>query len=130
MKRFSLTAVCLTLAFLTLASVVSAQVPATRGDRRPGPRPNQRPVTSPYLNLIGGRPSGNFAFEYYRRVRPEMEFRRNDTQFSQSLQTLQVEVDQQRATTEESIVPNIGPTGHQTYFMNYGRYYNAQTSQR
>lgn len=112
---------------LTLAAfvVVPAQAQAQRiGKGRPTVRGYRRPVTSPYLNLLNSQlqQSGNsFAFEYFRRVRPELELRQANEALSRSIQNLDRRVNEQQQQLQGA---GLGPTGHQTYFFNYSGYYN------
>jgi hypothetical protein len=87
-----------------------------RGDRRPNLRGPNRPVTSPYLNLIGNQ---GFAFQYFRRTVPEVEFRNTDTVLEGSVTQLrnELQLDQQALSSA------LRETGHKTSFMQYSRYY-------
>lgn len=89
---------------------------------RPHVRPSQRPAISPYLNLLGTSPgSGTFAFQYFQRVRPELEFRRANSQFQRSLQGLEQRLEQ--PALQQAPQSGLGPTGHPAAFFNYGGYY-------
>jgi hypothetical protein len=108
-KRFLLTgAAVLGLLILTMASPVRAQV------YNPGAL-YQRPVVSPYINLLRG--GGTPAINYYGIVRPEFEVYR-------SIRGLQQEAaaEQQAITSQEAY--GVQPvTGHVTYFRNYSHYF-------
>ena len=100
------------------AEFAAAQRPSR--NERPAVKAFQRPTTSPYLNLLGGG-RGSFEFEYFRRVRPELEFRRTGAQLTQSVRNLQRQLDQRRGQESRS---GLGTTGHRTSFLNYSGYYN------
>ena len=73
------------------------------------------PTTSPFLNL--NRPGSSSAVNYYNLVRPEFEFR-ND------FQSLQRQVNQNRALVGEAIADaGLPTTGHTTSFLNYSHFY-------
>ena len=82
--------------------------------------PGRRPVTSPYLNLLAGN-GRSFAFNYFRRVQPEVEFRQADALTSRSLQNLRREVRQVRRRDEQLL--RLGPTGHGAAFMDLSSYF-------
>ncbi|MGH7929207.1 MAG: hypothetical protein ACREQV_15575 [Candidatus Binatia bacterium] len=100
-----------------------AQRPSIAGQRR-AVLPYQRPVTSPYLNLLD--PSrGSFELRYFRDVRPELEFRSANALQFQSLDRLEERVERQDERIGE-IRRTIGPTGHSTSFLSFGNYFNVQ----
>lgn len=106
---------------LMAANIAMAQAPGIprSGGYRPGFRSS---TTSPYLNLLRGNRNGNsFAFNYFQRVRPEQEFRRNAQNFNQSLSTLQQRVSsQERRVMDET---GLTTTGHTAVFQNLGGYF-------
>lgn len=108
------------LALLTLAAQpASAQRP--RGNQFGAPSIG-RPTTSPYLNLLRrGGDSGNMALDYHRLVRPEQQLRRSAAAQEQQIGQLQRDVD--RALQPDGTTSRAAPSGHQTTFMNLGRYY-------
>lgn len=96
---------------------------ASRYLNRFGTRQN-RPTTSPYLNLLGAGRTGGTAFNYYQRVRPEQEFRRNNANFRRSLGNVQQEL---RSFKRQLQSPRSGlsSTGHRTSFLNFGSYFGS-----
>lgn len=121
----------LTAAFLLAVSgfgTASAQVGSPIGP--PTLTPSRRPTTSPYLNLAPDANVNNPAFQYFRRVRPENEFRRANALQSGELRSLQQQVEAQRQLLQ-SPESALGPTGHRTSFMSYGGYFpGARTAGR
>ncbi len=108
-------------AFAVTAADVHAQAP-TFG--RSG-----RPTVSPYLNLYS---SGSLETDYYQRVRPQQEFRRDAQQLSSSLNRLQAEFDASVTTpydrlTQQGMRQRMRTTGHRTVFMDYFGYHNTRT---
>jgi hypothetical protein len=94
-----------------------------------------RPTTSPYLGLARG---GNQALNYHRSIRPELEFRNQDSRFGSLLSRqdrahmrelrrlsfvermiLQNSPDRLR----EHKLPVLPETGHTAGFMNYSQYF-------
>lgn len=96
---------------LATSATVEAQ---TRRGLRPQSR---RPVTSPYLNLLDR--NRGIGSNYYRRVRPELEFRQNDARLSRSLNALR----RQQLATQVQIRSQLSGTGHRTSFLNLGGYF-------
>jgi hypothetical protein len=82
---FRLWALSTLFGLLALVEVAGAQAYRPPVAARP-PRPSRPPV-SPYLDLL--RPGGP-TFNYYRRIRPELEWRRELQLQSQQLYQLQV----------------------------------------
>lgn len=99
---------------VSLTTVCYAQ-PRIPGGYRPS-----RPVTSPYLNLLRGN-GRSTAFNYFRSVRPELEFRRNAASFSRSINSLQ----QNAANQQQLLIQGGGlqGTGHAATFQNLGGYF-------
>lgn len=95
----------------------------SRYSSRFGTRQN-RPTTSPYLNLLGGGRGGRTAFNYYQRIRPEQEFRRNDAIFSLSLGNVQQELRSFKRQLQSSR-SGLSSTGHRTSFLNLGSYFGS-----
>lgn len=84
--------------------------------------PDKGPTTSPYLFLL--RPDGaGFAFNYFRRVRPEMEFRRADNRIRQSVEQLDRRITEQREAPPAA--SGLRPTGHGVSFQNLGSYFSS-----
>lgn len=97
----------------------------SRNSAQPG-----RPVTSPYLNLLTNDGNGNnFAFNYYRRVKPEMDLRRADGQLNGTLQQLRPEVDPSLRTGSH-FRRDLRATGHRAGFLTFGNYFPGRTTQR
>ena len=93
---------------------------------RRGTNPYLRPPTSPYLNLL--RRDIPFGFNYFRSVRPELEFRRANVQQFRSLQSIQRQVQEQERLLRQSPTSRLSPTGHQVNFLNLGGYFNTGPS--
>lgn len=107
------------LALLALAGVADAQ-PGPVGP--PSLTPSARPTTSPYLSLAPDADLRNPAFQYFRRVRPENEFRRAYTRQGGEIGDLESQLARQRQMLQ-SPESALGPTGHRTSFMNYQGYF-------
>lgn len=104
-------------------SVLAAADCAVAQNRGVGVPPRQyRSTTSPYLNLLDTRNSE--AFNYYRRYRPEREFRRADTDLELSVQNINRELMTPPQFPQERI-RTIGPTGHPTSFRTLSNYFPA-----
>jgi hypothetical protein len=109
MRRTLLRNAILLIAAVELAhSETMAQVP----NNRPSP-----PAVSPYLNLL--RRGGGPGFNYFTLVRPELEMRKTVRQMQLSLGDLRR---QQEILQQQETMP---ATGHPTYFMNTGWYFNV-----
>ncbi|HXG10885.1 MAG TPA: hypothetical protein VNK04_14090 [Gemmataceae bacterium] len=107
------------LALLTMARPAAAQ-PYPTYYPRPLVSPYQRPTLSPYLNLLRG---GNVAANYYLGVIPDIRQRALNAQYSSALLDLERRTERVEPTTDE-LLPPLPSTGHPTYFLNYGPYYN------
>jgi hypothetical protein len=119
MRNLFATACALAALLGWLSPPASAQAPMVRRSAA-ALRPAARPVTSPYLNLLD--PAGRgLAFNYYRRVRPELEFRRADERLSRSVHGLERQIpgEENRPTGQTG----LSPTGHAATFMNSGGYF-------
>jgi hypothetical protein len=79
------------------------------------------PTTSPYLNLLNGS-RRSFALNYYRRVRPEQEFRAADAQLERDLSSLRRNVDERAGAKPAAGLP---ATGHAASFLQFGGYYSS-----
>lgn len=127
MKRILLTTV---LALMTSLLMVESAVAQRRGRyTRPRLRAYQRPALNPYMDLLsnqrGSTGNRSFGFEYFRRVRPELQLRRQDAILQESVQRLNTELIQQRQQLQQRRAGSqMSGTGHTTYFMNYSGYYN------
>ncbi len=123
MYRTVLTAACGTVLFALTGSAV-AQLPRSGV----GTPPRQyRSTTSPYLNLLDTR-NGD-AFNYYRRVLPEREFRRANTRIENSIR----DINRQLLTPPEpprERVGSIGTTGHPTSFRSLSTYFPSSAAGR
>lgn len=114
MKNLCLTGLLALGALLVIESSAPAQAP-------PGFGRSNRPVTSPYLNLLRNR-NQSPALNYYRSYLPETEFRNFDRQASTSLYGLKQDLDRTRVLPQaETSV--LGTTGHPTSFGNTGNYF-------
>ena len=116
--------VTLGLVVVLLLSAFAQTSDAQRPRRRFGSRntlPNRRPFISPYVDLLNSDGAG-FTRNYFRRVRPELEFRRNDTRLGRSVQSLQRQVNTQRQQLQ-SRTSQLSPSGHTTSFLNLGSYF-------
>ena len=95
---------------------------------RPRVRPYERPTTSPYLNLLQNNGRG-VGFNYFRFVRPEVEFRQADSQFRRDQIDLQRQINQNRrdlqnqADAEQAAQSQLSPSGRAASFMTHQRYF-------
>lgn len=98
-----------------LAGPAAAQPPAPGG-----PGAYNRPVVSPYINIVGG--FGNAAANYFGIVRPQMQAR----QAILGLENSVIANRQAIANVEQGIAGgefNLPGTGHPTQFLNTGGYF-------
>jgi hypothetical protein len=101
---------------LALVSVLDDTASAQRR-RRPN-RFRDRPAVSPYLNLFRG--DTDPGFNYFRLVRPELEFRAfNERQLQTNFR-----IEGQLGAIEGALgqpapATTLGGTGHPTFFMNH-----------
>jgi hypothetical protein len=95
------------LSFFVSAAPLAAQVQGIGGN------PGNRPVVSPYINLLRAGSSGGV--NYYGLVRPEIEFRsgiqRNQQQISASQQSY------------SELTAGLSTTGHPTRYMTHWSYF-------
>jgi hypothetical protein len=82
--------------------------------------PVRRPTLSPYLNLLNR--NNGVGFNYYQRVRPEVEFRNADRQLSSDVNTLQSRLNDLKAQREE-LKQGLSTTGHVPRFMDLKGYF-------
>lgn len=113
MKRFLL---------VLLSGLVCGGYPATVYAQYPGPgNPyTQRPVVSPYVNLL--RKDASPGVLYQGVVRPQLDFykfREQQTAINQQVQAEAAQLTQ----------PQEGATGHTSYFQNYSHYYPSSAGQ-
>jgi hypothetical protein len=108
------------LALLSLAETASAQYPSMM-DRKPI-RADRRPAVSPYFELLNDDRS--LESSYFRRVRPELEFRRANENIYRSMGAMQQQMQQQGAMIS-GLGSGLGATGHSTMFMNTGGYFGT-----
>ncbi len=101
---------------LAFADVASAQMPASVGQAPQA----QRPVLSPYLNLLRG---GSPALNYYNLVRPQ-EY------YNSSINRLQQQQSRDQQTISALTDVSQLETGHPVQFMNYSRYFLNVGAQR
>jgi len=110
------------LVHLSLGVLAHAQLP-----RRPSPSSrfhvNSRPTISPYYDLIERSNNRSFGFQYFRRVRPEVEFRQAENRFQQNLNSLSKRVNESSTRSEPSM---LGTTGHAASFLTHGKYFNVR----
>lgn len=94
------------------------------------PRAATRPKISPYLDLtqqgFGNNGSnnninGDVTFQYFRRVRPDVEFRNAENKLRQNLKSLANNVKMSKTQSRTSL---LGTTGHAASFNTQGRYFN------
>jgi hypothetical protein len=83
---------------------------------KPAGTPSSRPAVSPYLDLTRG---GDTAFNYHRRVRPEMEWRAATAQDRQLI----VHLGQQQDEAKRRQISGLKGTGHAAQFMTYSHFY-------
>ena len=97
-----------------LCASVQAQARARAADR---------PKISPYLDLVnqGNNNNGGVGFQYFRRVRPDVEFRQAENKIRQNLKSLSKQVKESQTQSETSM---LGTTGHAASFNTQGRYFN------
>jgi hypothetical protein len=88
-----------------------------QGQTPAGTPPPRRSPVSPYIDLAGQR-GGNAAFQYYRRIQPELQMRSSIQNVQQQLNVTQSEV----AEIGSAVGPRRG-TGHSTQFMNLSGYF-------
>jgi hypothetical protein len=113
-------ALALGLLFSSAAGAARAQFPQFPAFS-PSVNPSQRPIISPYLNLInrGGDP----AINYYGLVRPQFNF-----QNAENLLQREVNVAQQTADlgAQQGIINrNLPPTGHRVGFQTQYRFFQT-----
>ena len=108
------------LMLLAFAEPALAQLP-NRGAAGQPPAQYRRPTTSPYLNLLDGNNSD--AFNYFRRVRPEVDFRRENIRLERSIQDLGRQLSAPLPETPRERIRSIGPTGHPTSFRSLSTYF-------
>ena len=121
MKNLFGTALLVLVMLVAATEVADAQAP-TLTPRFSANR-FRRPTTNPYLDLLSGnRGSRSFSHQYFRSVRPELEFRRHNSRFGQDLRRLRHRIDQQQSR-QLTGPPHVPPTGHTPRFMSHGGYY-------
>ncbi len=126
MSRSSFITTCFVLlCTLSVSGGLSAQGPSLKR--------SERPVTSPYLNLLN-RGNNNFSdpgLNYYRNVRPEQEWRQGLQKQDKELQSLSQRFSQSQtaasdAQAAKSIRSTLTTTGHPTSFQNSGGYFGRR----
>ena len=100
-----------------LSVTVNAQPPVRR------PRAAERPRISPYIDLVQDDNNRDDAFQYFRRVRPDVEFRKTENKLRQDLNSLSKSVTESQTQTQ-SVSSMLGTTGHAASFMTHHRYFN------
>jgi len=111
-----------TAQFVTLILLVQAGLCASV-HAQARPRAADRPKISPYLDLVeqGNNNNGGVGFQYFRRVRPDVEFRQAENKLRQDLKSLSKSVNESKIQSESSM---LGTTGHAASFNTQGRYFN------
>jgi len=110
-----------TAQFVTLILLVQAGLCASV-HAQARPRAADRPKISPYLDLVQqGNNNGGVGFQYFRRVRPDVEFRQAENKLRQNLKSLSKSVNESKIQSESSM---LGTTGHAASFNTQGRYFN------
>jgi ABC-type oligopeptide transport system substrate-binding subunit len=112
------------LAVLGLALTASAA--AAQGQRWQGRYTPRRPTVTPYLNLFRG--GASIGENYYRLVQPEFEWRDRTAYQQQEINRLQGDL--QQAETQLLEQTGVRPTGHASYFLDYGGYYPSRRGGR
>ena len=125
MIRIQAAAVACMITLSLCLSVAEAQQRPRRSSSR-FRSPQSRPTTSPYFNLLGGGSGRGLGFDYYRNVRPEQEFRRNDARLGRAYRGLRQELNQQRQLLQTSR-SQLSATGHTTFFQNLGGFFPIGT---
>ena len=105
------------LATLPQLSLAQAPTPRSASRLRQAAR---RPVTSPYLYLLENNGS-SLSFNYFRKVRPEVEFRRSDARLNRSIRRLKQRVEVNERTQRRQ--SQLGTTGHRATFLSRGNYF-------
>ena len=111
-----------TVRFIVLVLLVqSGLCAAVHAQARP--RAADRPKISPYLDLVqqGNNNNGGVGFQYFRRVRPDVEFRQAENNLRQNVKSLSKSVNDSKTQSESSM---LGTTGHAATFMTHERYFN------
>lgn len=102
--------------------VMAGQCETSHAQARP--RAAVRPKISPYLDLTqqgNNNTGGGVGFQYYRRVRPDVEFRQAENNLRQNLKSLTKSVKESKIQSESSM---LGTTGHAASFNTHRRYFN------
>ena len=124
-RNFFVTTCVVLVTILSLSGTLLAQGPSLKR--------SQRPVTSPYLNLLN-RGNNNFSdpgLNYYRNVRPEQEWRQGLQKQDKELQSLAQQFNKARSAASDaaagkSIRSTLNTTGHSTSFQNSGGYFGRR----
>jgi len=115
------------LMLLALPDSTFGQLPNRNSVGQP-PAQYRRPTTSPYLNLLDGNNSD--AFNYFRRVRPEVDFRRENARLERSIQDLDRRAFAPPPQTPTERIRTISPTGHPTSFRSLSTYFPRRSGGR
>jgi hypothetical protein len=116
MKRMLWTAVAAAAVGMGWAGEPGVSPAQAQGYTRPTTNPFNRPVYSPYLNLL--RRGNSFTQNYYGLVRPQLEFQQDINRLNQQLTTVERQV-----ATQEEAPSELPVTGHPTVFLNYAQYF-------
>lgn len=110
-----------TLACFVAVATTGATATAQGPSLSPYAPPVSRPTVSPYLSLLNRNNSA--AFNYYQLYRPQRRFQQAYEGLRTDLGRLESQVDRGLAQGQPEGSYPLGPTGHQTRFMNTGRYF-------
>jgi len=106
---------------LSVVFSIAAEAGAQSRSYAPLRRSTERPTLSPYLGLVNN--NNDMAYNYYEIYRPQVRSLQADRRLSADLRRLRTEVEKPPATPRPEISYPLGPTGHPTTFMSYGRYF-------
>ena len=108
------------------AVLVSSIAYAQQGPTPPTLRPSQKPTVSPYTSLLGGNAPA--ALQYYRQVRPDMQFYDTSARVSSlsgAVQDLQREIESPLMSRAGTPLSQVTATGTGAGFMTHMRYFNV-----
>ena len=129
MRQIIAAAVVLFLMTAGASTRVEAQVQVGNGSSF-GRAAGNRPTVTPYLDLLNDSNRGGIGYNYYRRLKPEMQIRAAQSQMARSVQQLRDRVDEKAGVVPGSAQSQISSTGHAATFMNYGTYFGSSGLRR
>ena len=99
---------------------------------KPFANTSSRPTVSPYLNLFREDLGGTNDFNYHTLVRPQLQQQQVNRQVQDQARATSQRVQQlsARSAFNAQGSQNQSPTGHQTVFGYYGRYYPGLSGRR